>query len=115
MRRNVYPGVEILSGCRQLPEVWHRTQFSGLLSDNGWGSGIASDWRESTGPGACKGKLTAHNWLFSAYFEGGSSFRTSVRILVSRLTRRSNERRGGPSGRGAGTSRQGAAPSAENR
>src|SRR5215813_6095198 len=43
--------------------------------------------------------LYPHNWPISAYFEGGSSFRTSVRILVSLLTRRSNERRGEASGR----------------
>src|SRR5215831_448056 len=35
----------------------------------------------------------------SAYFEDLWSFRTSARILVSLLTRRSNERRGEPPGR----------------
>jgi len=35
----------------------------------------------------------------SAHFAGGCSFRTSERILVSRLTKRSSKRRGEPSGR----------------
>src|SRR5215831_6389903 len=62
-----------------------RQAGSYAVSDNGCETALASPWRESTGPGAGKGKLTPHNVRQAAvrqdYFRVASSTNKAVGLV----------------------------------